>query len=246
MQILLLIALLTVGGSLNFIKKPKVKLVYKLADAYVVMAIIISISSWVFYCAALKNSLLWKILSLQLNWFNSIANLMLGYLIVGIFRSHMSTDANECHVKKITGLTLRGVTILTGFSFLTESYWKAGHFGKMITFFNASGYAIWFLYFIMIAEALGGLGVLLHFKLKTGIMAAAGLMLIMIGALYTHCHNNDPFSDSYPAISQFITLSLMQVLYYFEKQVNAGPIAAPTLMDVNRNAGTSRELPQTL
>jgi hypothetical protein len=221
MQILLLIALLTVGGLINFIKKPKAKLVHRLVQAYVIIVIIISISSWIFHCAATKNSLLWKILSIQLNWFNSIANLLLGYLMAGIFRSYMSADADECHAKKITGLTLRGLTILTGFSFLTESYWKAGHFGKMIIFFNASGYAIWFLYFIMIAEALGGLGVLLHYKLKTGIMATAGLMLIMIGALYTHCHNKDPFSDSYAAIAQFITLSLMQVIYYFEKHANA-------------------------
>lgn len=95
----------------------------------------------------------------------------------------------------------------------------------MATFFTASGYAIWFLYFIMIAEGLGGLGVLLHFKLKTGPLAAAGLMLIMIGALYTHCHNKDPFSNSYGAVCQFITLALMQAMYYFEQAGKTDPLS---------------------
>ena len=64
------------------------------------------------------------------------------------------------------------------------------------------------------------IGVLLHFKLKTGPLATAGLMLIMIGAMYTHRHNNDPFSDSYAALSQFMTLGIMLILFYFEREVN--------------------------
>jgi uncharacterized membrane protein YphA (DoxX/SURF4 family) len=87
----------------------------------------------------------------------------------------------------------------------------------MIGFFKQSGYAVWFLYFIMAAESLCALGILLHFKLRTGIYAAIGLMAIMLGAIYTHLHNRDPFSDSYAAISELISLMLILLIYYFEK-----------------------------
>jgi hypothetical protein len=76
----------------------------------------------------------------------------------------------------------------------------------------------------MAMETLGAIGVLLHFKLKTGPLATVGLMLIMIGAMYTHRHNNDPFSDSFAAISQFITLGIMLILYYFEHELNLRPV----------------------
>jgi putative oxidoreductase len=93
----------------------------------------------------------------------------------------------------------------------------------MTDFFKQSGYAIWFLYFIMAAESLGGIGILFHFKLKTGPLAACGLILIMIGAIYTHWHNHDPFSDSYAAVSQLISLAMILIIYYFEKQVTCKP-----------------------
>jgi len=123
----------------------------------------------------------------------------------------------------ITYISLWAVAVSIGFSFIIESCWKAGHFGKMVTFFTASGYSVWFLYFIMIVEALGGLGLLLHFKLKTGPWAATGLILIMLGAVYTHWHNGDPFSDSYAAVGQLISLSIILLLYYLEKQAAPKP-----------------------
>lgn len=220
MDLLLLIAPLIIGGVLYHIIKPNATLVYKVALAFVFLALLLSAGSWLFYCAEIENAFIHKALSLQLRWVGSIANLMLGYLLITILIGQTSAEAGN-YQKKIISLTLWGVTILTGFSFITESYWKAENTCKMMAFFSASGYNTWFLYLIMIAEALGGIGVLLHFKLKTGPVAAAGLMLIMIGALYTHNHNNDPFSDSYAALRQFTTLAIMQALYYFEQQGNA-------------------------
>jgi hypothetical protein len=220
MQVLLFITLLIAGSLLNFIVKARFKFVYKWAIAYILIALLLSLSSAVFYLARLKNVSVLKALTFEINWIDSLGHLMLGYLIMNIFLGLTSTEADEGQVKKILRITLWGITILTGLSFITETFWKAGHFGKMACFFNMSGYSSWFLYFIMAAEGLGGLGVLLHYKLKTGPIAAAGLMLIMIGALYTHCHNNDPLSESYPAICQFITLALMQAIYYFEQAAN--------------------------
>ena len=224
MQILLFIALLTVGGMIAHIKKTKYRFVHNLAVVFIFNSVIISIGSWLFYCAAIKNGLITKTLSAQINWISGAGYVMLGYLIVNILLALTSHNSDENHVKKIISLTLWAVTILTGCAFITESYWKAENFCKMMSFFNTSGYNTWFLYFIMIAEGLGGLGILLHFKLKTGPIAAAGLMLIMIGALYTHNHNNDPFSQSYPALKQFLILAIMQALYYFEKVARPKPL----------------------
>jgi uncharacterized membrane protein YphA (DoxX/SURF4 family) len=141
-----------------------------------------------------------------------------------IYRPHFGRIERTAY-KKNHRVNFIGITILTGFSFITECFWKAENMCKMNHFFTMSGYSLWFLYFIMIAEGLGGLGVLLHFKLKTGPVSAAGLMLIMIGALYTHCHNKDPFSESYPAIEQFMMLGLMQVIYYFEQLAQPRPMS---------------------
>jgi uncharacterized membrane protein YphA (DoxX/SURF4 family) len=225
MDLLLLIAPLIIGGFLYCIIKPRAILVYKVAWAFIFLALLISAGSWLFYCAGIENAFIHKALLLQLNLVSSIGHLMLGYLLIAILIGQTSAETDN-YLKKISSLTLWGITILTGFSFITESYWKAENCCKMMTFFTASGYHLWFLYFIMIAETLGGIGILLHFKLRTGPVAAAGLMLIMIGALYTHNHNNDPFSDSYAALCQFIMLAIMQALYYFEQQGNPMQINA--------------------
>jgi uncharacterized membrane protein YphA (DoxX/SURF4 family) len=226
MQIVLLIAMLIIGGLLNLAKKASFRFVYNLGVAYIFIILLVSIRSWFLYNTIINNAFLAKALLFQVNFIGSLGHLILGYLIVNIFLLLTSTESNDLAAKKLIGLTLWGITILTGFSFLTETYGMAENCCKMMTFFTASGYNLWFLYFIMIAETLGGLGVLLHFKLKTGPVAAAGLMLIMICALYTHNHNNDPFSDSYAALCQFIMLAIMQALYYFKQQGNAMQINA--------------------
>jgi putative oxidoreductase len=223
MTIIIFIALLIAGGLLNLIIKPRAKYIYSLATGYIILALFVSVGSWLFYFAGIKNTLMINMLSFILNWGKHLGHLILGYLIVCIFfelRKKVILPDNY-QLKKIVRSTLWAVSILTGNSFLIATVGKAEDMAEMIAFFKTSGYAIWFLYFIMTAETLGGLGVLLHFKLKTGPLAAAGLLLIMGGAVYTHWHNGDPFSDSYAAVTQIITLCLMLVIYYFEKQGNS-------------------------
>jgi len=231
MEILKFIVLLIVGGLLNFIGKAKFKSVHNLAWAYILIAALISTSSWLFYCVNINNSSVTHFLLTQISWLQVLGRLLLGYLLVYIFLALTSSETDEAGLKKVITLTLWGITILTGFSFIVESFWKDENFCRMCHIFNTSGYPVWFLYVVMIAEGLGGLGVLLHFKLKTGPIAAAGLMLILIGALYTHNHNNDPLSASYTAIAEFITLALLQVTYYFEQLANPRPMHLPLAGD---------------
>ena len=150
-------------------------------------------------------------LSFIMSWGGRLGHLLLGYLVGSIAIDRL---------RKIINAALWGISILTGNTFLVATAGKSQHLDEMITFFTTSGYATWFLFFIITAETFGALGILLHFKLKTGPLAAAGLAIIMLGAVYTHWHNHDPFSDSYAAVGQLINLSLMLVLYYFEQQAS--------------------------
>jgi hypothetical protein len=209
MQLLTFIGLIILGGLLGFIIRPKEKLVYGLAVSYVILALLISVDFWIFYFAGIKNAGVLSVLSFILNWGSMLGHLLLGFLV-----GNISID----RLRRTINATLWGISILTGNAFLVATAGKSQHLGEMIAFFTTSGYATWFLYFIMTAELFGGLGILLHFKLKTGPLAVAGLAIIMLGAVYTHWRNHDPFSDSYAAVGQLINLALMLILYYFEQQ----------------------------
>jgi hypothetical protein len=224
MSFILLIAAFVTGGALNYMVKPDTRFAGRVAAGYLYMVLLLAAGGWLLYFAPVKSPVITAVLSFIIDWGKPAGRLLLGYLAVYILLVVMR-DGQQVAVyplKKVTRLTLWAVTILTGNTFLLAAVGKATNFVEMASFFCASGYALWFLYIIMALESLGAIGVLLHFKFKTGPLAAAGLMLIMIGALYTHRHNNDPFSHSYAAVSQFITLSFMMVIYCFEEHAIAG------------------------
>jgi DoxX-like family len=217
MEIILISISMIGGGLLSFVFKADSEFAVKLAKFYIWLVLALSTIAGVFYFAGIKGQFITIFLGGIVSSGKYPARILLGYLITTIFLSIKTADYSST-VKKLIRLTLAGVSLATGLSFLIAVIGKATNFTDMAAFFAHSGYAIWFLYFIMVAESLGALGVLLHFKLKTGPLATTGLMLVMIGALYTHRHNNDPFSDSYAALGQFITLGLILVMYYFERE----------------------------
>jgi hypothetical protein len=213
MQVLVFIGLIVLGGMLSIAVRPKVKLVDRVALGYIILALLLGINVWVFYFSGIKSGAVLSLLSFVMSWGGMLGHIVLGFLVVQIAAANNRS-------KKIVHATLWGISILTANSFIVATTGKAQHMDEMIAFFTASGYARWFLYFIMSAEAFGGLGILMHFKLRSGPLATAGLAIIMLGAVYTHWHNHDPFSDSYAAVGQFINLSVMLILYYFEQQAN--------------------------
>jgi uncharacterized membrane protein YphA (DoxX/SURF4 family) len=89
-----------------------------------------------------------------------------------------------------SGYVIKGLCFSVSISFLCTEVGKLAHDSDMRQFFLQSGYAIWFLYFIMAAETAGAIGLLLP---RTTLPAALGLMAIMAGAIHTHAHNHDPF-----------------------------------------------------
>jgi len=217
MEIILICSSLVGGALLSLVFKPDPVLAGKLSVAYTWLVLLLIVVTWVFYFAGIKDPFVSGLLGGIASSGKYPARILLGYLVTSIFLSIRNMD-EDYPVKKLVRLTLTGVSLATGLSFLIATEGKAANLSDMTAFFRQSGYAVWFLYFIMVAETLGAIGVLLHFKLKTGPLATTGLMLIMIGAMYTHRHNKDPFSDSYAALSQFITLGLMLILFYFERE----------------------------
>jgi hypothetical protein len=219
MEIILICSSLLGGALLSLIFKPDHLLARKLTLAYIWLVLILSAIAWISYFAGIKDQFINGLLGGIVSSGKYPVRILLGYLVTSIFLSLRSMD-DDYPVKMLIRLVLIGVCLSTGISFLIATEGKAVNMADMIAFFKVSGYATWFLYFIMAAEALGAIGVLLHFKLKTGPLSTTGLMLIMIGAMYTHRHNKDPFSDSYAALSQFMTLGIMLVLFYFEREAN--------------------------
>lgn len=225
MILIIFISCLIVGGALGLVIAPKPGYILGFAKAYIAGALVVSLSYWFLYFSGIKNAAFMNGLSMILQCGSLLGYLIFGYLVIDALIKLKTAPAadDKLVLQKLIRATLLGISIVTGNMFIITTFGKAQHLGEMLAFFKNSGYAVWFLYFIMIVEPLCGLGILFHFKLKTGVMATAGLMLIMIGAVYTHWRNNDPFSDSCAAVTQFIILSLMLILYYFEKKANTKP-----------------------
>ncbi len=225
MDIMIFTGLLLIGGLLNFIWEPPAKSVHGLAKGYLLLAIYLAFSVWVFYFAGIKNAFLLSALDILLHYGNYLAHLVLGflagYIVVGVRNIH--TPVGRLEIQAILNITLWAISVSIGNSFIVATVGKSMNMPYMIGFFKQSGYAIWFLYFIMLAESVGAIGILLHFKFKMGHLASMALVLIMLGAIYTHWHNSDPFSDSYAAVSQLINLSIILLLYYLEKQAIPKP-----------------------
>jgi uncharacterized membrane protein YphA (DoxX/SURF4 family) len=217
MTILTLIAILLGGGALNFIKKPEAKFVYGLAKGYIFLMLFVSAGYWPLLIVGIKSAFL----SLIIQWGNWLGYLLLGYLITYMLVKQRSKDVslNKDQLRKIAEATLWGISILTANLFIMNNVSKVQYFNSYVDYFTSSGYAVWFLYFIITAETLCALGILLNFKLKTGRFATIGLILIMLGVVYTNWHNKSPFSWSFDAVTQLISLSLMLIIYYFEKKL---------------------------
>jgi hypothetical protein len=221
MDVLILIGLLLLGGLFNFIKEFDIKSASRLAGMYVFVAVVAALYTWIYYFVCRDADLL-KVLKVFLEVINSLAHALLGYLVAYIILYFQQSDSEpeNAGLKNVIRLTRWAISISIANTFILATAGKSQNMSYMLDFFRQSGYANWFLYFIMSVEPLGALGILFHYKFKTGPLAAGGLIIIMLGAVYTHLHNHDPFSDSYAAVIQLINLLLLLLIYYLEKQVN--------------------------
>jgi uncharacterized membrane protein YphA (DoxX/SURF4 family) len=215
MIVLISIGLLLAGALLNFILRLKAPRVEMLARVYFVLVCLVALLTWIFYFAGIKNATVLQVLGLGMRYMGRTGSVLLGYLLAYLAAGPRSPEGPDRR-RVIQQTTLWTLSIMLGNAFILATVGKATHMAEIWAFFQQSGYSKWFLYFIMTAEAAGALGILLHFKLRTGIAATAGLMLIMLGAVYTHWHNKDPFSDSLAAVSQFVNMAMLLLLYLLQ------------------------------
>jgi uncharacterized membrane protein YphA (DoxX/SURF4 family) len=212
MIVFISIGLLLAGVLLNFILQLKAPRVEMVARVYFVLVCLVAVFAWIFYFAGIKNATVLDVLSLGMRYAGRAGYVILGYLVAYVAAGPRLPETPDRR-KAIQQTTLWALSIMLGNTFILATVGKAMNMADMMTFFRQSGYAIWFLYFIMAVETAGALGILLHFKLRTGVAATAGLMLIMLGAVYTHWHNKYPFSDSLAALSQIVNLTMLLLLY---------------------------------
>jgi len=98
--------------------------------------------------------------------------------------------------------------VLGGFFMLAGGTKVAGS-EPMVKGFQAWGFSEGFLFFIGAAEALGGLALLFP---PIASVSAMGLMILMVGAAYTHLSNGDGFFATMPATILFLLLGIVTYL----------------------------------
>ncbi|MDN5285328.1 MAG: DoxX family protein [Mucilaginibacter sp.] len=219
MEPIQLLALMILGGSLNLIPK-NANYAFILARAFFFLSCFAMLNYLVLYFSGIHEQQVLAILTDIAKYGSLIWRVLLGYFVVFISRQEFMDLYTTGHPdsRNIFLNALHGLSVLIGCIFIIATIGKYQNLKEMSAFFKSSGYTIWFLYFIMTAETAGGIGILLQPYLKIGPWAAIGLLLIMIGAIYTHWHNYDPFSDSYAAVAQMFNLFILIFLYYKEKQ----------------------------
>jgi uncharacterized membrane protein YphA (DoxX/SURF4 family) len=127
----------------------------------------------------------------------------------GHVSSRFAVASKATQVFLTSSYVLKGISLSVSISFICTEIGKLAHDTDMRQFFLQSGYPVWFLYFIMIAETVGAIGLL---SPRTVIPSALGLSAIMIGAIGTHIRNRDPFSDSLEAVHLLLLLACLLVI----------------------------------
>jgi hypothetical protein len=229
MDIMIFTGVLLLGGLINFIKEVDTKTVIRISGIYIFIAWVSVVYTWIYYFTGVNDADLQKVLSIFLQLISLIMYGTLGYLAAYIalnFQDSTGQPENAA-LQKIIRKTLRGVSIAIANTFMIVTLGKSLSEHNMLVFFRQSCYTVWFLYFIMGAEPLGVIGILFHSKLKTGPLATLGLIIVMLVAVTTHLYYHDPFSDSFEAMIQIINLSLLLLIYYYERQTNKKQALTP-------------------
>lgn len=121
---------------------------------------------------------------------------------------------------------LSALAISIAVTFASAGLGKAFSMTPMHAFFAQSGYPDAFLRFIIIAEVLGGLAMLIPCAVPA---ALAGLGVDMFGAILTHIHNGDPLNDSTGAIAMLLRLGVFSVLWERSRPAAATSLRGPLL-----------------
>jgi uncharacterized membrane protein YphA (DoxX/SURF4 family) len=103
-----------------------------------------------------------------------------------------------------------GLAIYIALNFFGFEIGKALHDAEMRQFFQASGLPLWSMYAVMAVETACAIALLFP-RLRH--LGAGVLVLMMCGAIATHAHNGDPFSDSLDALRMLLMSACILVLW---------------------------------
>lgn len=121
---------------------------------------------------------------------------------------------------------LSAFAISIAVTFASAGLGKAFAMAPMHEFFAQSGYPDAFLRFIIIAEVLGALALLIPCAVPA---ALTGLGIDMFGAVLTHIHNGDPLNDSTGAIAMLLHLGVFSVLWERRRTAATTSLRGPLL-----------------
>ena len=121
---------------------------------------------------------------------------------------------------------LSALAISIAVTFASAGLGKAFSMAPMHEFFTQSGYPDAFLRFIIIAEVLGALAMLIPCSVPA---ALVGLSIDMFGAVLTHTHNGDPLNDSTGAIAMLLRLGVFSVLWERKRSATTASLRGPLL-----------------
>ncbi len=101
--------------------------------------------------------------------------------------------------------------ILLAVAFIASGGNKLLHLADTVKGFGGMGFPSWFAYLIAGAEVLGGIGLLVPRFTR---LAAAGLLLIMIGAAYVHATKipGGLLPNGFPALGLLVLLVVVLLL----------------------------------
>ncbi|MFA5985291.1 MAG: DoxX family protein [Methylococcaceae bacterium] len=111
-------------------------------------------------------------------------------------------------MSKVKTIIFGSVFIITSLAFAAAGSAKLLGVPALHASFAMMGLPVWFGYFIGACELAGGIGLLIR---QWRVMAAGGLMVIMLGAIFFHVHYEVP-SHAMPAgILMVLLLSIIQM-----------------------------------
>ena len=221
---ILTIAGALISGAIVLLSR-SVGMIRKLAWGFYLLAIALRVGLLVITCLAISvisavtYSQLAKILSFP------------GFLVIGaglasvgfvLWQSIRGPQTNSAHDRIRHWLRspylLKGLSFYVALAFIAAEIGKISYLAQMREFFHESGYADWFLYSIISLETIGAIGLLIRASLIPG---AALLSVIMLGAIYTHYRNGDPFGDSLAALHLLIVCLCIVILRGYQTHTEA-------------------------
>lgn len=221
-QIAMLCACL--GMLIAFIPRIDVWVVkYKLAATALWLSILVGVCRLLALWATAQTVLTKTALMFVFNWGKAVLFFLLAWLTVLLIRSVVAKDSNlspafRRMAARIVKTTIWAATITCASFYCMVSIGKMRNAKEMEEFFVQSGYPASLNYVIIIMECFFSIGLLLHAKIRTGLLSAIVLLVVMLGAIFTHARNGDPIAASYDAFAQLFVLCLLIALFLVEKK----------------------------